>query len=79
MSNDWAIMKINQPLGRKYGYLGWKSLPSDVLTRNKKAFFFVGYSGDFPTQKYKKYFTAGAGWTASYEANCSITAEEAGS
>ena len=78
-SNDWAIMKINQPLGRKYGYLGWKSLPSAVLTRNKKAFFFVGYSGDFPTEKYKKYFSAGPGWTASYEAGCSITGEETGS
>ncbi len=79
LSNDWAIMKINQPLGRKYGYLGWKSLPTEVLTRNKKAFFFVGYSGDFPTEKYKKYFTAGPGWTASYEAGCSITQEENGS
>ncbi|NJM22205.1 MAG: trypsin-like serine protease [Richelia sp. RM2_1_2] len=79
MANDWAIMKINQPLGRKYGYLGWKSLPSNVLTRNKKAFFFVGYSGDFPTEKYQKYFTAGPGWTASYEAGCSITGEETGS
>ncbi|MGB3642287.1 MAG: trypsin-like serine protease [Rivularia sp. (in: cyanobacteria)] len=78
MANDWAIMKINQPLGRKYGYLGWKSLPSTVLTRNKKAFFFVGYSGDFPTEKYQKYFTAGPGWTASYEAGCSITNEVAG-
>ena len=79
MANDWAIMKINSPLGRKYGHLGWKSIPSDVLARNKKAFFFVGYSGDFPTPKYEKYFTAGTGWTASYEAGCSITREENGS
>ena len=79
MANDWAIMKINQPLGSKYGYLGWKSIPSAVLARNKKAFFFVGYSGDFPTQKYQKYFKAGPGWTASYEAGCSITDEVAGS
>lgn len=78
-ANDWAIMKLNQPLGRKYGHLGWKSIPSAVLARNKKAFFFVGYSGDFPTSKYQKYFTAGRGWTASYEAGCSITEEKAGS
>ncbi|MBV6624424.1 MAG: trypsin-like peptidase domain-containing protein [Rivularia sp. (in: Bacteria)] len=79
MANDWAIIKISQPLGRKYGHLGWKSIPSAVLARNKKAFFFVGYSGDFPTQKYQKYFTAGSGWTASYEAGCSITGENKGS
>jgi protease YdgD len=77
-ANDWAIMKINQSLGRKYGHLGWKSIPYRKLVRNKKAFFFVGYSGDFPTPKYQKYFTAGRGWTASYEAGCSITGEETG-
>jgi protease YdgD len=76
--NDWAIMKINQPLGRKYGHLGWKSIPSATLASNAKAFFFVGYSGDFPTEKHQKYFSAGPGWTASYEAGCSIVKEEAG-
>lgn len=75
-SNDWAIMKINQPLGRKYGHLGLKAIPSDTLIRNQKGFFFVGYSGDFPTQKYQKYFSAGPGWTASYEAECSMIKEE---
>ncbi len=76
--NDWAIMKINQPLGRKYGHLGWKSIPSATLASNPKAFFFVGYSGDFPNDKYQKYFSAGPGWTASYEEKCSIVKEEAG-
>ncbi len=76
--NDWAIMKINQPLGRKYGHLGRKSIPTAVLVNNPKALFFVGYSGDFPTQEYQKYFRAGRGWTASYEAGCSIVKEEEG-
>ncbi|MEH2407106.1 trypsin-like serine peptidase [Nostoc sp.] len=76
--NDWAILKINQPLGSKYGYLGWKSIPSTTLVRNEKDFFFVGYSGDFPNDKYQKYFSAGLGWTASYEAGCSIVGEENG-
>lgn len=75
--NDWALMKINQPLGRKYGHLGLQSIPSATLVRNQKALFFVGYSGDFPNEKYQKYFTAGPGWTASYEAGCSIVKEEA--
>ena len=42
--NDWAIIKINKPLGRKYGYLGWKSLPSSTLiNKNREKLFFVGY------------------------------------
>jgi V8-like Glu-specific endopeptidase len=73
---DWAIMVLNQPLGRKYGHLGWKSLSSAALIRNRKAFFFVGYSGDFPNEKYRKYFSAGPGWTASSEAGCSIVGED---
>ena len=75
---DWAIMKINQPLGRKYGYLGWKSIPTQTLVKNPDAFFFVGYSSDFPTQNYQQYFSAGRGWTASYEAGCSIVGEQRG-
>ncbi|XHR83694.1 MAG: trypsin-like serine peptidase [Gloeotrichia echinulata GP01] len=77
-SRDWAILVLNQPLGRKYGYLGWKSLPSATLIRKREAFFFVGYSGDFPNDKYQKYFSAGPGWTASYEAGCSIVGEDSG-
>jgi len=77
-SRDWAVIKINQPLGRKYGYLGWKYIPTPTLIKNKKALFFVGYSSDFPTQKYQRYFGAGKGWTASYEAGCSIVGEQRG-
>ncbi|MBO3457863.1 trypsin-like serine protease [Aetokthonos hydrillicola Thurmond2011] len=73
--NDWAVMKINKPLGRKYGYLGTKPLPSSVLIRNQKKYFFVGYSGDFPTPKYQQYFNAGPGWTASFQKGCSIVNE----
>lgn len=76
--NDWAIMKINQPLGRKYGHLGWKSIPTATLVKNPKSLFFVGYSGDFPTQRFQKYFSAGPGFTASYEAGCSIVDENEG-
>ncbi len=68
-SKDWAILVLDKPLGRKYGYLGWKSIPSSTLVRNKNAFFFVGYSGDFP--KFNP------GMIAGFEKGCSITAEEA--
>ncbi|WP_414515051.1 trypsin-like serine peptidase [Nostoc sp. PCC 9305] len=78
--NDWALLKINQPLGRKYGHLGWKSLRSSTLINNPKTLSFVGYSGDFPNPKKKGYedLTAGTGWTASFETGCSIVGEESG-
>ncbi|MHC5613728.1 MAG: trypsin-like serine peptidase [Nostoc sp.] len=76
--NDWAVMKINKPLGRKYGYLGWDSLPSSTLIKNKKKFFFVGYSADFPNPDKKGYefLSAGQGMTASFQEGCSIVREE---
>jgi protease YdgD len=69
-AKDWAILVLDKPLGRKYGYLGWKSIPSNILVRNQNAFFFVGYSGDFP--KFNP------GMIAGFEKGCSIVAEEAG-
>ncbi|MBW4561139.1 MAG: trypsin-like peptidase domain-containing protein [Mojavia pulchra JT2-VF2] len=76
--NDWAIIKIDKPLGRKYGYLGWKSLPASAFTENQKKLFFVGYSGDYPDPKKKDYefLDAGQGWTAGFQAGCSIVGEE---
>jgi V8-like Glu-specific endopeptidase len=76
-TNDWALLKLDKPIGLKYGSLGWKSLPSSTLTANKKAYIFVGYSGDFPNPNNKNYqfFTAGQGWTASVQAGCSIVGE----
>ncbi|MCC5638151.1 trypsin-like peptidase domain-containing protein [Nostoc sp. CHAB 5844] len=77
-AKDWAVVKIDKPLGRKYGYLGWKSLPSATLIRNEKKFFFVGYSGDYPKADTEKFWglTAGQGWTAGFQAGCSIVDEQ---
>jgi V8-like Glu-specific endopeptidase len=73
-SNDWAILKLNKPLGKKYGYLGWKSLPSSRLVGDTKKFALVGYSGDFPNPKKKAYenLTAGESMTAGVHLKCSI-------
>ncbi|BAZ04240.1 glutamyl endopeptidase [Calothrix sp. NIES-3974] len=78
--NDWALLKLDQPIGLKYGYLGWKALPSSTLIRNQGKYIFVGYSGDFPNNNRKGYefFTAGPGWTASVQNGCSIVREERG-
>lgn len=76
--NDWAIMKLDKPIGSKYGYLGWKNLSNSDLVNNKGKYIFVGYSGDFPDNTRRGYegFTAGAGWTASAQVGCSIVQEE---
>ncbi|MEH1841456.1 MAG: trypsin-like serine protease [Nostoc sp.] len=73
-SNDWAILKLNKPMGQKYGYLGWKSLPSSRLVGDTKKFALVGYSGDFPNPKKKGYetLTAGESMTAGVHLGCSI-------
>ncbi|NMG10518.1 trypsin-like serine protease [Brasilonema sp. UFV-L1] len=77
-TNDWAVLKLNKPIGLKYGYLGWKSFPSSTLTKNRNKYIFVGYSGDFPNTNKQNYqfFTAGKGWTASVQQGCSIVGEE---
>jgi protease YdgD len=66
-ANDWAVLKINKPLGYKYGTLGWASLSSDILRQNPDRMILVGYSGDFP--EYSPGETAGA------HIGCSILGE----
>jgi protease YdgD len=75
--NDWALLKIDRPLGKKYGTIGWKALPSQVMIKNANKFYLAGYSLDFPdAQKYKE-FSAGPSFTAGIHQGCSITAVRA--
>lgn len=76
--DDWAIVKLNKPIGKKYGYLGWKALPLDTLIGNSKQFALVGYSGDFPNSKNFQEFTAGPSNTAGVHIGCSILREKDG-
>lgn len=80
--NDWAVVKIDKPLGKKYGYFGWVSLPTSTMLKYRKKFRMIGYSGDFPTNETLKAFPflkAGEGLTAGVHVGCSILKEEAGS
>jgi V8-like Glu-specific endopeptidase len=76
--NDWALIKLDKPIGKKYGYLGWKSFSSETLVQNRKKYFFVGYSGDFPKPGVYEDLKAGKGFTAAVQGGCSITGEEGG-
>jgi protease YdgD len=79
-ASDWALLKINKPLGQKYGYLGWKNLPAATLARTPKKMALVGYSADFPKTA-KSFpglvFKAGPGMTAGVHKGCSILGKQA--
>jgi V8-like Glu-specific endopeptidase len=63
--DDWALLKINKPLGNRYGYLGWRSIDSKTLVSNFKGkISIMGYSGDFPKSN--------PGETAGYSRGCSF-------
>jgi V8-like Glu-specific endopeptidase len=51
-SEDWALLKLKDPLGEQQGYLGWRVLdftdPS-VVRRLTNQIILAGYSGDYPT------------------------------
>lgn len=68
--DDWALMKLDQPLGHQYGTLQLRPLPPSVLERNPGKMWLVGYSGDFPPTR--------PGETAGVHAQCSILGEAAG-
>lgn len=72
--DDWAIIKLDRPLGKKYGVIPLKSLPSFDLVGDTQKFALVGYSGDFPNPKKKEYqeFTTGESMTAGVHLGCSI-------
>jgi protease YdgD len=72
---DWAMLKIDKPLGKTYGTIGLKALPLNLVKKNPKKFVLAGYSGDFPNaQKYPN-LTAGPGLTAGVHEGCSIIGE----
>ena len=73
---DWAMLKLDKPLGRTYGTIGLKSLPLSQVLRNPKKFMLAGYSGDFPSARRYPDLTAGPGYTAGVDAACSITGEQ---
>jgi V8-like Glu-specific endopeptidase len=68
--HDWAILKLDRPVGEKYGTLPWASLSTRILKQNQGQFALIGYSGDFPEE--------GPGETAGVHIGCSILGEENG-
>jgi protease YdgD len=76
--NDWAILKLDRPLGQTHGTIGWKAIPSNLLIKNRQKFTLAGYSYDFPNPEKYPEFSAGAGFTAGLHEKCSFTDEQVG-
>ena len=68
--DDWAFLKLDQPLGLKYGTLPLIPLTTEELANQPytENLVMVGYSGDFPDDN--------PGETASAHINCSIVDEQ---
>ncbi|MBD2189906.1 trypsin-like serine peptidase [Pseudanabaena mucicola] len=77
-ADDWAILQIDKPLGEKYGFLRWRSVPSALLQRYKNKLAIAGYSGDYPDPKVYNELSAGQGKTAGVHIKCSILGEREG-
>ena len=63
-AKDWAILKLDQSLGEKYGWMEWVSADVSKLAELPKRFILAGYSGDFPKGR--------GGSTAGVHLGCSI-------
>jgi len=75
LTNDWALLKIDQRLGaaNRYGYLGWRTLDfsnPNVQKASADSVKLAGYSGDFPTDNLREFGQAGD--TAGVDTACSI-------
>ncbi len=73
---DWALLKLDKSLGKKYGTIGLKSLPTSLMIKNINKFTLAGYSFDFPSTKKYPDFPAGPSFTAGVHEGCSFIGEQ---
>lgn len=81
--HDWALLKINKPLGNTYGYLGWRSLDFSnpaVLSTMQNTVTLAGYSADYPDRLTRQRLGLGGseGETAGRHQRCSINGQVEG-
>jgi len=71
-SQDWAILRLDRPLGNEYGYMGWRSLDFThpaVIRATQGKLKVVGYAGDFPP-RFREWGAPGE--TAGMHTDCSV-------
>jgi protease YdgD len=79
-ADDWAILKLDKPLGDIYGYLGWRNLDlsqKSVLTKIHKRLTLVGYAEDYPKSR-NSVELGNSGETAGMHRRCSIESVDNG-
>lgn len=72
-ADDWAVLKLDQPLGNFYGYLGWRYLDftdPNVVSRAAEKIHLLGYAGDFPTPALRQHGNPSE--TAGIDLACSV-------
>jgi V8-like Glu-specific endopeptidase len=72
VADDWALLRLDEPLGDYYGEIGWLAPALDrpqVIAALEEKLYLAGYSGDFPdgVPGYEP------GETPGIHVNCSIT------
>jgi protease YdgD len=76
VSDDWALLRIDQPLGRTYGYLGWRLLDygdQNVIDSLANQIILAGYSADYPTEPQRTF--GDRSQTAGVHTQCAIEGE----
>jgi V8-like Glu-specific endopeptidase len=72
-AQDWAVLKIDKPLGTKYGHWQWRSLPATELIGDRKnKLSIAGYPYDFSASG----DPATRGNTLAIQEGCSIVKED---
>ena len=72
-SEDWALLKLEDPLGEQQGYLGWRVLDftNENVTRSlANQTILAGYSADYPTDSQRAFGQRME--TAGVHAQCTI-------
>jgi protease YdgD len=79
-ADDWAILKLDKPLGDIYGYLGWRELDlsqKTVLSKIRARLTLVGYAEDYPKSQDSAELGS-FGETAGMHRKCSIESLDQG-
>lgn len=72
-AQDWALLKLDQPLGLKYGFWSWRALPTPELVNDRKnKLALAGYPYDFSQPG----LLQSRGNTLAVQEGCSILKEE---
>jgi V8-like Glu-specific endopeptidase len=72
-ARDWALLKLDKPVGLKYGFWGWRAVPTPELVNDRKyKLAIAGYPYDFNQPG----LLQSQGNTLAVQEGCSILKEE---